>query len=106
MNKEVIAQVADLILFDEFVKEAAVTRQWLKQHYKEVNQKFLEFIKSRTFTQGRQKVTYDKLDTNSKQKVWDLFLKELEKMFITEEEQIQKAIENLKIPVAPVVPAK
>ncbi|MDD5649623.1 MAG: hypothetical protein PHF86_04285 [Candidatus Nanoarchaeia archaeon] len=98
MNKEAIVQIADNILFDEFVKEAAVTRQWLKQHYKEINQKFLDFIKSRTFTQGRQKVPYAQLEPKLKEKVWDLFLKELEKMFLSEEEQIQKAIET----VAPV----
>lgn len=97
MNKEAIVKIADFILFDEFIKNAAVTRQWLKQHYKEVNQKFLEFIKTRTFTQGKQKVPYGQLDDKSKEKVWDLFLRELEKMFVPEEQQIQKAIDLVKV---------
>lgn len=95
MNKEAVLKIADFILFDEFIKEAAVTRQWLKQHYKEINEKFLDFIKTRTFTMGRQKVPYAKLDSKSKEKVWDLFLQQLEKMFVPEEQQLQKAIEQI-----------
>ena len=99
MNKEAILKTADEVMFLERIEKfASVTRQYLKQHYKEINRDFLVYIKSRTFPKGKTKVPYDQLDVKFKEKVWEQFLAELEKKFVSVEQQVEDVIRSMKAP--------
>lgn len=99
MNKEAIFKTADEIVFIERIsKFAAVTRQYLKQHYKEINESFLKYINSKTFPKGNTKVPYKELDIKFKEKVWAQFLSELEKKLNPVENQVEDVIDLMKTP--------
>lgn len=101
MNKEAILKTAEEILCLEFIEKfASVSKQYLKQHYKEINKAFIDYINSRTFPQGKSKVPYKNLDIKFKEKVWEQFLVELEKNMQPLESQVQDTINKMKMPAA------
>lgn len=100
MNKEALLKITE-----DIIKEAAVTREYLKEHSKEINEAFQKYIKSKQFPKGRTKVPYEELDQKFKERVWVDFLAKLEHSMNPIEKQVEDVIRLMKTPTQ-LVPGK
>lgn len=97
MNKEAILKVAEEVLYLQRIEKfSAVSRQYLKDHYQEINKNFLKYINEKTFPKGNTKVNYRDLDPKFKEKVWNQFLEDLEKKLTPIEQQVETVIDLMK----------
>ena len=97
MNKEAILKVAEEVLYLQRIEKfSAVSRQYLKDHYQEINKAYIKYINEKTFPKGNTKVPYNDLDTKYKELVWNQFLTELEKKLSPVEQQVETVIDLMK----------
>jgi len=103
MNKQAVLNVAEeILLFDYIEKSSRIPPDYLRKNYKEINELFNKFIREQSFMDPkmRRKVPYLQLDPKFKVKVWDLFLKELDKKFKPQEsieELVNDTIKNFRV---------